>query len=51
MTKYNDTDDKIILEASDDAVIANWGGLWRMPTANEINSLLDNTTYEPISNY
>jgi len=35
MTKYNSTDGKTVLEASDDAVVANWGGSWRMPTIAE----------------
>lgn len=35
MTKYNDTDGKTILEPVDDAVIAEWGGNWRMPTTEE----------------
>ena len=39
MTKYNSTDGKTVLEASDDAVIANWGGSWRMPTTDEYAAL------------
>jgi uncharacterized protein (TIGR02145 family) len=39
MTKYNATDGKTVLEASDDAVIANWGGSWRMPTTAEYAAL------------
>ena len=39
MTKYNSTDGKTVLEASDDAVIANWGGSWRMPTIAEFQAL------------
>jgi uncharacterized protein (TIGR02145 family) len=39
MTKYNSTDGKTVLEASDDAVIANWGGSWRMPTTAEFQAL------------
>ena len=39
-TKYNSTDGKTVLEASDDAVKANWGGSWRMPTITEYQSLL-----------
>ena len=41
MTKYNETDGKTVLEASDDAVIANWGGSWRMPTTEEYIALGD----------
>ena len=39
MTKYNSTDGKTVLDAEDDAVIANWGGDWRMPTNAEYAAL------------
>ena len=39
MTKYNETDGKTVLETADDAVIANWGGSWRMPTTEEFQAL------------
>ena len=39
MTNYNETDGKTILKASDDAAVANWGGSWRMPTADEFKAL------------
>ena len=39
MTKYNATDGKTVLEASDDAAVANWGGSWRMPTTAEFQAL------------
>ena len=38
-TKYNSTDGKTVLDASDDAVTANWGGQWRMPTVSEWQTL------------
>ena len=44
MTKYNSTDGKTTLEASDDAAVANMGGLWRMPTAEEFNELCTAST-------
>lgn len=44
MTKYNTTDSKTVLEASDDAAQANWGGEWRMPTAADFQALLAATT-------
>lgn len=46
MTKYNSTDGKKVLEASDDAATANMGGQWRMPTEAEFNELINtaNTT-------
>ena len=39
MTKYNLTDSKTVLDASDDAARANWGGQWRMPTTAEYAAL------------
>jgi len=39
MTKYNSTDGKTVLDASDDAVTVNWGDAWRMPTTKELVTL------------
>ena len=39
-------DGKTVLEAEDDAAHAVWGGDWRMPTKEEVQELLDNTTSE-----
>lgn len=39
MTKYNSTDGKTVLEVSDDAAQAAWGGQWRMPTTAEYVAL------------
>jgi hypothetical protein len=39
-------DDKIILDAEDDAATINWGGRWRMPTKEEFEELCDNCTFE-----
>jgi len=44
MTKYNSTDGKTVLDASDDAVTAAWGGKWRMPTTAEFVALGAATT-------
>lgn len=44
MTKYNSTDGKTVLDASDDAAIANWGSSWRMPTADEYDALFNAVT-------
>lgn len=41
---YGTVDNKTILEPSDDAAAANWGGDWRMPTRAEWQEL-NNTTY------
>ena len=37
-------DNKLTLEPEDDAAHVNWGGAWRMPTQQEWQALLDNTT-------
>ena len=39
ITKYNETDGKTVLEASDDAVTAACGSSWRMPTTAEFQAL------------
>lgn len=39
ITKYNTDDGLTILEASDDAAQAAWGGNWRIPTVNDLQSL------------
>ena len=44
LTKYNETDGKTVLEASDDAVTAAWGSTWRMPTTAEYAALVTTTT-------
>lgn len=45
-TKYNSTDNKTTLDATDDAAAAAWGGNWRMPTKAEFESLIENTSQE-----
>ena len=52
MTKYNKTDGKTILEASDDAAVANWGGSWRMPTKADFQALgaVVNTAWTQVNN-
>ena len=52
MTKYNATDGKTVLEASDDAAVVNWGGSWRMPTIDEFQALCTavNTTWTQVNN-
>ena len=51
MTKYNEADGKTVLEASDDAAVANWGGSWRMPTTDEFQALgaAVNTTWTQVN--
>ena len=38
-------DNRTVLEPSDDAARANWGGSWRMPTTSEFQELIDNCTW------
>lgn len=51
LTKYNNNsyygtvDNKIVLEVSDDAARANWGGDWRMPTGLEWDELRKQCTW------
>ena len=51
MTKYGDVDNKTTLDLSDDAARANWGDGWRMPTIEQFQELLDNTTEEWVTDY
>jgi uncharacterized protein (TIGR02145 family) len=51
MTKYNSSDGKTVLEASDDAVIAACGGQWRIPTTAEYAALGTATTSAWTANY
>lgn len=39
-------DNKMQLDFDDDVAHAIWGGEWRMPTAEDINELLDNCTFK-----
>ena len=41
VSKYNATDGKTVLELEDDAVAANWGGSWKMPTETQLQELLN----------
>ena len=40
-----ETDDRTVLEPSDDAASVNWGGSWRMPTDAEWMELLKNCSW------
>ncbi|MBP5771813.1 MAG: hypothetical protein J6W75_10745 [Bacteroidaceae bacterium] len=44
-SSYGTVDNKTQLELSDDAARANWGGLWRMPTIDELSSLINKCTW------
>ncbi|MBO5812351.1 MAG: InlB B-repeat-containing protein [Bacteroidaceae bacterium] len=39
------TDNKVVIDVSDDAARANWGGSWRMPTHVELDELMENCTW------
>lgn len=49
--EYGTVDDKTILDTEDDAARSIMGGDWRMPTSNEFQELIDNTTNVWIKNY
>ena len=44
-SNYGKVDNKTLLEMSDDAARANWGGKWRMPSDGEWIELLNNCTW------
>ena len=43
-SKYNSTDGKKVLDVEDDAATANWGSNWRIPTKEQFDELIVNTT-------
>ncbi len=45
-TKYNLSGGKTVLDPEDDAATVNWGGPWRMPTAEEWTTLCNTTLYD-----
>ena len=51
LTKYNQSDSKTVLESTDDAATQIMGGDWRMPTKDEIQELLVNTTNKWVENF
>lgn len=50
-TKYNQTDQKNVLDPEDDAAHVNWGGEWRMPTKEELQALGEAVNVEFVTNY
>lgn len=49
---YNGTvDGKTVLDKGDDAACANWGGSWRMPTADEMAELVRGCDWEWVAHY
>jgi len=51
ISKYNKADGKTVLDPEDDAATVNMGKGWRMPTEEECQELMDNTTWEWIEDY
>lgn len=49
--KYNDTDDKKVLDLCDDAAHIHMGGRWHMPTKEQIKELKSNTISDWVTNY
>ena len=45
LSKYYPADGLTVLEPCDDAVTANWGAEWRMPTREEYDELYQETTF------
>ena len=43
-TKYNDSDNLVVIQPSDDAATIIWGEGWRMPTSTEMQELFENCT-------
>ncbi len=50
-SKYNETDDKAVLDIIDDAVTVNMGSGWRMPTREEFIVLGKATISKWVTNY
>lgn len=51
LTKYNSTDGKTVLDLEDDAAAVNMGGQWHMPTQEQVQELLNNTTDAWVTDY
>jgi len=48
-SNYGVVDNLTVLEPSDDAATANWGGVWRIPTHLEFYAIIKKCTWEWIS--
>ena len=51
ISKYNEADEKTVLESVDDAVASAWGNGWRMPTTEEYVALGSAVNTEWIADY
>lgn len=43
---YGVVDNKVTLDAADDVAVDSWGGEWHMPTNEDFQDLIDNTTQQ-----
>ncbi len=50
-SKATKSDNKTVLDPEDDAVTANWGDKWRMPTAEEMQELIDGCSWKFNTNF
>ena len=50
-TKYNNTDEKKVLDLCDDAAHTHMGGKWHMPTDEQIRELIKNTENTWVTDY
>ena len=50
-TKYNNTDEKKVLDLCDDAAYIHMGGKWHMPTDEQIRELIKNTENTWVTDY
>ena len=48
-SNYSGTEDP--LDSSVDTAVQVWGGSWHMPTRAQMQELIDNTTYQWVTNY
>lgn len=46
LTKYNGKDTKLILDNEDDPVFASTNGMFKIPTKDQLQELIDNTNHE-----
>ena len=51
LSKYNEYDRKTGLDKIDDPVAINWGGRWRLPTADEFAALRNAVNTELVKDY
>ena len=47
--RYGNVDERTVLNPEDDVATVEWGGNWRMPTAAELQELIDNCTWQWVS--